>query len=548
VVPDAALVTLLDRYPDAGVAALTLDGVYLPMPESVPLKGQLPVAATSSLDLVVPADRVVVFSAWDRVRKTGAARAPVHRHNGDSATLHYLDMRESHGVFILVLVDEDSDTDPLDDLLYDPPLPPRFCTVRRSGIGGITEIDEATTKLLGWTADKIVGHPSLEFIHPDDHTRAIDNWLDMVQVSGSIRRWRGRHSRSDGSWLWLEFTDQNLLDEPDHGDVVSIQVDISDEMAAHAASAAREEMLHRLAESLPQGVIQVDSRRQVIYTNARLAEIVGGEPVATLAEQLSATREQDRPALDAAIDAVLDEGLDQDLEVCMMAAGSEQPIVCGLTLRALRDEDQAETGAVICVSDVTASTLMRVELEVRATFDPLTGVHNRASIMSVLEATLRSAGRAESGTAVIFIDLDGFKRINDRMGHAAGDHLLAITAERLESAVRDDDVVGRIGGDEFLVVCPEIQSAAVAVKVAQRICDRLKKSVYLKGESVEQHASMGVAWMRNDGREPDVLVAQADLAMYESKRHGAGRPVLFGAQPGGTPTGNGSAHVAGVTE
>ena len=100
----------------------------------------------------------------------------------------------------------------------------------------------------------MVGHRSIEFIHPDDHALAIDNWMEMLALPGPGRRVRLRHRRKDGSWVWFEVTNHNLLDDPDHGCVVCEIVDISEEMAAHEELRAREQLLDRLAEAIPLGL------------------------------------------------------------------------------------------------------------------------------------------------------------------------------------------------------------------------------------------------------------------------------------------------------
>jgi diguanylate cyclase (GGDEF)-like protein len=128
---------------------------------------------------------------------------------------------------------------------------------------------------------------------------------------------------------------------------------------------------------------------------------------------------------------------------------------------------------------------------------------------------------------VIFVDLDHFKRLNDEQGHAAGDEFLGVVARRLQGAVREDDLVGRIGGDEFLIVCPSVSTATEAVRTAIRIAESLGHEIQLKTTRTRSQASIGVAWSSGPDTDADTLVAQADAAMYESKRRGVGRPVLF---------------------
>src|SRR5207237_1053927 len=118
------------------------------------------------------------------------------------------------------------------------PLPSggRLAVVNKNEAAVVTEIDEATTQLLGYTADEMVGHRTLEFLDPEDHQRAIASWIDMLRAPGARRRVRLRHRHRDGTWLWFEMTNHNLLHDPAHGYVVAEMVDITDEMAAQDAT------------------------------------------------------------------------------------------------------------------------------------------------------------------------------------------------------------------------------------------------------------------------------------------------------------------------
>jgi diguanylate cyclase (GGDEF)-like protein len=180
-------------------------------------------------------------------------------------------------------------------------------------------------------------------------------------------------------------------------------------------------------------------------------------------------------------------------------------------------------GALVCVNDVTDSARMREELEFKATFDALTGCYNQSSVMTLLGLALAAN---EHPTAVIFVDLDNFKPVNDQLGHAVGDKLLVEVARRFRLQLRDRDSVGRIGGDEFLLVCPGIEDADQALAVAERVRHAFDDPVTLTAGTVALKASIGLACSER-GINSDTLVARADAAMYVSKREGKGRAVTF---------------------
>ena len=165
-------------------------------------------------------------------------------------------------------------------------------------------------------------------------------------------------------------------------------VDISDEMAAQEALRAREQLLNRLAEAIPVGLFQIDTGGGIVYTNDRLHEILGVERSRTVEAQLATIVPDDRPALERAIAEVLELGSDADLEVACRRPGDADFRYCTIGFRALRHDDDAISGAIACVADVTDSSRLREQLKFRASFDELTGCHNRASIMEALEADI----------------------------------------------------------------------------------------------------------------------------------------------------------------
>src|SRR6185503_10429312 len=204
-----------------------------------------------------------------------------------------------------------------------------------------------------------------------------------------------------GTWLWFDATHYNRLDDASAPGIYTELLDISDEMAAHEALRSAERLLRRLTEALPLGVAQIDVQGRLIHRNDRLIEILGEARAETFAQQFAGLDPIDRDALDAAVAVVLCDGGDIDLEVRLHRCC--EPRYCGVGLRALSADSGAVTGAIVCVSDVTEMVRARRELERRATFDPLTGCHNRASAIALLERVMAECP-PDRGTAAIFVD------------------------------------------------------------------------------------------------------------------------------------------------
>ena len=309
---ERTLQALLAVHPKAPVGAMNSGGIYVPMPDSIEL-GERPVMeGRSGLDLIGEDDMAAVLANWDRALSFGASRCTIHPAGHDEVTLYALDLRERHGV-VLSLFASSNPLDPSAPVEVDTPdARPRFATLHKSELSFLTSVDQALLEILGWDEQEMLGRRSLEFVHPDDHGLAIDNWMQMLAQPGPARRIRQRLLAKDGSWVWFEVTNHNLLADPEHGVVVCEMVDITEEMAAHEDLRAREQLLYRLAETVPVGFLQLDAERQVVYTNDRLHEILGTAPAETAAQQLSTVDSAGRALIEQALSALFADGRDRE--------------------------------------------------------------------------------------------------------------------------------------------------------------------------------------------------------------------------------------------
>lgn len=523
----------LTRYADGLLVALGDDGFRVAVPPVEAFTAlrtvEVPPDRATVIDLVVPADAMVVVRTWERAHKEGTAMGTVHLRSDPTraTTLVFLDAREPFGVWLGLLggagVDEPEEPAAV---VVDPtllaPLRPRQGGLHLDFNAIITGVDERAARMLGWDADEVIGTRSLDHVHPDDQERAIASWLEML-AEGRPVRFRVRRRRADGSWLWTE-AENVVVSVSDDGvwDIESHLTDISDEMAVYHELRQREELFRRLAESLPSGVLQVDGDARVLYANRRLAAIFGAGPAEDLAGQLVNLTEADRARLVDAVDAALTSGQDSDVEVEVRLPESGEPRRCMASVVAVSGLEDSG-GALISVHDVTEAARMREELQIRATVDELTGCLNRGSVIAALERALSPDRRGVTG--VIYIDLDEFKVLNDTFGHAAGDEMLVEVAGRISDVLREGDHVGRLGGDEFLVVCPGLADPDQVMAIASRLRNRLTGPASLSAGMVGVRASIGVA-IGSPGSPVDGVVARADGAMYASKQERMGRVVL----------------------
>lgn len=174
------------------------------------------------------------------------------------------------------------------------------------------------------------------------------------------------------------------------------------------------------------------------------------------------------------------------------------------------------------IRDITDRKLLEEELTRQALYDPMTGLANRRLLMERLELALTRKDRHAGALALLFVDLDRFKLVNDTWGHDAGDELLRRTAERLRTVVRDEDLVARLGGDEFVVLCDDLDGVHAAAPLARRVVEELNTPLQLRGAEIVVSASVGV--VSDTGRRTaDELLADADAAMYDAKARGGAR-------------------------
>ncbi len=371
--------------------------------------------------------------------------------------------------------------------------------------------------MLGTTVDTLVGLSTRELVHPDDQALAVSTWVGLLATPGGTVRIQLRMLRGDGTWLWVDSINHNLLADPAQRCVIGDLIDISREMELREDVRARERLLHRLTQALPVGLVQVAPGGEVLYANEQLLRMLGTSASGSLAEQLATIVPADRDRLSAAFLRARQTGQDDALQVRVTGGAAA---VCAAELRPIVDDAGNGEGVLLSFTDVTEAVRLRAELEQQVSHDTLTGCLNRAAVVARLRLALADVGPG-NGCAVLFLDLDGFKAVNDTQGHAAGDQVLRDVAEVLRAATRAGDAVGRLGGDEFVLVCPGVPGEDAALHLARDIGARLRRS----GASVR--ASTGVYRVLERDADADAVLARADAAMYLAKTSRLGAPVLW---------------------
>lgn len=374
-------------------------------------------------------------------------------------------------------------------------------------------------------------------VHPDDRGR-VAAALDAALESGADYETEYRIVRPGGEIRTVlararVFTD--LDGQPLR--MVGAGLDVTDRKRFRERLEAREAVLNVAQELTDVGSFEWDVAADQMSWSDGLYRIFGFEPgaiPATLASYLGCVHPDERAARGRSMVRLLETGLADEGEHRIVRPDGKVRWV-ELRIRALANEGGGTTRLVGGCQDITvrklATQALELELETaraRALRDPLTGLANRTLAFDRLEHAFALAQRRGSELAVLFIDVDGFKWVNDRFGHPVGDALLTAAAQRMRTCVRGSDTLARIGGDEFLVLCEEAAGTPDAPEIARRLHEAFASPFELGGSYEHLSISVGVSSIA-DRRSLSAkqLVEEADAAMYEAKRRGPGGYELF---------------------
>jgi diguanylate cyclase (GGDEF)-like protein/PAS domain S-box-containing protein len=308
------------------------------------------------------------------------------------------------------------------------------------------------------------------------------------------------------------------------GSMVLVARRVEREINGYAAKLARSNaelcQAATVFENTKEGVMIADAANRVVAVNRAFIEITGygaNELIGRTPEVLRSSR-QDEAFYRRIGEAIKEHGHWQGELWDRRKNGEDYP--AWLSISVVKDDDGQVTHHVSVFSDITVLKESEARLDQLAHHDPLTGLPNRLLLNARAEHALARARRNEKQMAVLFLDLDRFKYINDTLGHPAGDLLLQQVAERLRKCVRDEDTISRLGGDEFTVVLEDLDDAGAASTVARKILGALSEKAVLFGREVFVTCSIGISLYPRDGEDIVTLFKNADSALYRAKDQG----------------------------
>ncbi len=365
---------------------------------------------------------------------------------------------------------------------------------------------------------------ALELVHPDDRDR-VAKGLRSVLRDGAMYRDQYRIHDQEGVVRWVN--NQSAPTRDEHGHITGL-IGSVEEVTELVAVQEQSTRLAEIVETTSDLVAITDGDTgKLIYLNRAGREVFGlvDRDITEVSAESLYSRRGPRDQVKQ-ITAALRDGLTWSGEVPMQDAdGNEMTLWQSITPVMRGDGSIRQLSTV--GRDVTERKRFEAELAHQATHDSLTGLPNRALLLDHLELEMARAEREHRLVALLFLDLDRFKQVNDNLGHDAGDELLAQAARRISAVVRPADTVARMGGDEFVILCGDVEDEDHATAVAQRVAASIEHQPFdIGGAELAISASIGIA-LSSGGVHPEAILRDADAAMYRAKDLGRARLEIY---------------------
>jgi len=375
-------------------------------------------------------------------------------------------------------------------------------------------------EILGYGESDLIGRTVKALSHPEDRDVSDAGRLRVLAGELKSTRLEKRYLRKDGAIVWVDLT-VALVRDAQGAPLYDIAIfdDNSERRIAEAARRESAENLRLFADNIPAMTASWDENQICSFANKAYGEYYGFAGEAVVGRHLrEVVGDEAYRAIEDQLAQVL-QGQSVTYER-VLKTGNARPRYIEVRLLPHIGERGRVLGFFSVTTDLTEHKLSEARVQHVAHHDSLTGLPNRSLFNDRLDQAIRAGKRRSRQFALLYLDLDKFKPVNDTLGHTAGDELLQAVATRLRREVRESDTVARIGGDEFVVILPEITRREEAELVARKIAAALVAPFQLASQSqrVNIGASIGIAVYPEDAADADALVKVADAAMYRAKR------------------------------
>jgi diguanylate cyclase (GGDEF)-like protein/PAS domain S-box-containing protein len=398
--------------------------------------------------------------------------------------------------------------------------------------GHVVSWNAGAERLKGYRADEIIGQHFSRFYPREDVARGKPaKELETVTREGRFEE-EGWRVRKDGSVFWANVIITPLRDEAgQHRGFSKVTCDITERKRAEEALRETEEKYFRIFNEAVVGIFQTTPGGRYLSVNPELARIYGYDSPAELMANRTDIAYQvfvDPSERELFKRQVEEKGSVHNFEYQTYRKDGAKMWVLE-NARAVRDSSGATLYYEGTVANITDRKVAEERVQYLAYYDALTGLPNRALLEDRLSKALASARRQKDKVALLFLDLDRFKNVNDSLGHLVGDLLLQDVAERLKRWSREQDTVARLAGDEFLIVLTDVKDIPDAAVAAERLMDAMTAEFVVQGHSFDISCSLGISIFPEHGADGETLIKHADTAMYCAKEYGRNNFQFFTA-------------------
>ena len=399
--------------------------------------------------------------------------------------------------------------------------------------GTLIYISPVSERIFGYKPEELCGNDNFDRVHPEDMPILTGTIKKALENPGVYLTIEIRLLHKMGHWMWTEITGHTVVNGRGETEIHTVSRDISEQRASQEALRQAEEKYRSIFENAVEGIFQTTADGHYLDANPSLARIYGFDSVSELRETFSDIAGQlyVDPMRRAEFVQLMDKAGEVSSFESQIRRKDGELIWISENARVVRDESGAISYYEGTVEDITTTRESKERLLHDALHDRLTGLSNRALFMDRLEQKFaRLERRPDSLFAVLFLDFDRFKNINDSLGHLAGDQLLKKISGRLQECLRPGDTVSRFGGDEFAILLENVTELSDATVVAERVQKAMMRPFQLGSQQVFSSASIGIALGHSDYERAEDLLRDADMAMYRAKARGKARHEVFDAE------------------
>ena len=383
--------------------------------------------------------------------------------------------------------------------------------------------NSAYADMLGYTVKELLALSSKQvrnLVHSDDQEIAWGRYQDRIEGKPALPHYQFRIIRKDGSVRWVE-TYPSRIEYQGRPALQVAMIDITERKLAEATLKNSEERYRTLVESSTDAILMLGRERNAVTCNQAFLDLFGyqkNEVEGQSIRVLHPSEESYRAYGKATYPLVERVGSLREEWDLMRKDGTI--FSAEIVTSPIRSLDGTTTGYICLIRDITERKRAEEELAYMATHDSLTGLPNRTLFSDRLTMALTQGRRSKKNLAVMLLDLDYFKDVNDTLGHSMGDQLLRAVGNRLSGLLRKGDTIARIGGDEFLLLLPELLQIEYTTTLAQKILHAFREPFVFNDHQLHITTSIGIAIFPDDGDNSDTLMKNADIAMYRAKNKG----------------------------